>query len=467
MKHAVFIFPTQLFENHPQITAESIIFLIEHPRYFTDFAFHKQKLILHRASMKAYQQELIKCGRQMHYIEFNNVASIHQILKKKNVKTIAYLDPADHELSKDLKKQFSPYTHSIEQGPGFISDQQWLKKTLGNKKHCTMNSFYIAQRKRLAILVKDNKPVGGKWSYDTENRQKPPQALKPPIIKPAAQNKHIKLAIEYVELHFGKNPGESSGFIYPIQSIDAQKWFKSFLEHRLELFGAYQDAIIAENNFMFHSVLSPLLNTGLLTPEYVAKETLAFAEKHKTPINSVEGFLRQIIGWREFVYGIYLLYGQTQRKKNYFNHHKKLPPSFWNGTTGIEPLDQTIKKILKTAYAHHIERLMVLGNYMLITETSPDDIYIWFMELFIDSYDWVMVPNVYGMSQYADGGFMTSKPYFSSSKYILSMSNYKKGSWSTIWDALFWNFIIKNKTIFSKNARLARTVGLLGSVNQI
>ena len=171
-------------------------------------------------------------------------------------------------------------------------------------------------------------------------------------------------------------------------------------------------------------------------------------------INSCEGFIRQIIGWREFIRGIYFCKGVEERTKNFWGFKRKISKSFYDGNTGIEPVDDTIKKINTTAYAHHIERLMIMGNFMLLCEFDPDEVYKWFMELFIDAYDWVMVPNVYGMSQFADGGLMSTKPYISGSNYILKMSNYKKGKWCTIWDSLFWNFIDKKREFFEKNPRM-------------
>ena len=201
-------------------------------------------------------------------------------------------------------------------------------------------------------------------------------------------------------------------------------------------------------------MLSSSLNNGLITPEFVIKKSLIFAKKYKTPINSLEGFIRQIIGWREFIRGIYLIKGRTQAKQNFFHHKNKLSLSFWTGSTGISPVDITIKKILRTAYAHHIERLMVLGNFMLLTETNPHQAYTWFMELFIDAYDWVMVPNIYGMSQYADAGMMTTKPYFSGSNYLKKMSNYSPGKWQEIWDSLYWRFIANHHELIKSNARL-------------
>jgi deoxyribodipyrimidine photolyase-related protein len=203
-----------------------------------------------------------------------------------------------------------------------------------------------------------------------------------------------------------------------------------------------------------------MLNVGLLTPLQIIDSVLEYAKQNDIPLNSLEGFIRQIIGWREFIRGIYVAKGTEERNRNFFQHKRKIPSSFYDGTTGIIPIDTTIRKLLKTGYAHHIERLMILGNFMLLCEFDPDEIYRWFMELFIDAYDWVMVPNVYGMSQFADGGLMSTKPYISSSNYLRKMSNYKKAQWQEIWDALYWRFIDKHREVFNKNIRMKFMVSM-------
>ena len=200
------------------------------------------------------------------------------------------------------------------------------------------------------------------------------------------------------------------------------------------------------------------MNVGLIDPNYIVQTSVKHARKHNIPINSTEGFIRQIIGWREFIRGVYIAKGTEERTKNFWNFSRKMPAAFYNGTTGIEPFDDSVKKIIKTGYINHIERLMIVGNLMLLCEIDPDEVYRWFMELSIDSYDWVMVPNVYGMSQFADGGLMSTKPYISGSSYVLKMSDYKKGEWCPIWDALFWNFINNHKEFFKKNPRMRMLV---------
>ena len=223
-------------------------------------------------------------------------------------------------------------------------------------------------------------------------------------------------------------------------------------------FGIYEDAIVQKEMLLNHSLLTPMLNVGMLTPKQIVQETLQHSATSTVPINSLEGFIRQIIGWREFMRGVYIAKGRVERTKNYWGFTRKIPKSFYDGSTGILPIDETIKKILQTGYCNHIERLMVLGNFMLLCEFDPEEVYRWFMELFIDAYDWVMVPNVYGMSQFADGGMMSTKPYISGSNYLMTMSDYPKGEWQQTWDALFWRFLDKQRIFFLKNPRLGMLV---------
>jgi deoxyribodipyrimidine photolyase-related protein len=249
---------------------------------------------------------------------------------------------------------------------------------------------------------------------------------------------------------------------YPTNHAEAELWLTQFLEQRLVHFGEYEDAFSKDPNqhFLFHSVLSPLLNVGLLSPKQIIDQTLEYANNHEIPLNSLEGFIRQILGWREFIRVIYKREGSFQRNSNFWNFSRQIPPSFYTGNTGIEPIDNVIQKALKTSYSHHIERLMIVGNFFLLCEFNPNAVYQWFMEMYIDAYDWVMVPNIYGMSQFADGGLMTTKPYFSGSNYIVKMSDYKKGDghWQVIWDALFWRFINRHRTFLQQNPRLGMLI---------
>jgi deoxyribodipyrimidine photolyase-related protein len=328
-----------------------------------------------------------------------------------------------------------------------------------------MAQFYKNQRKKFDILMDNGSPAGGKWSFDDENRKALPKNLSIPTLNPSPSNEQVEKAREYIQENFADNPGETEPFIYPIDFDSSRSWLQDFLKNRLANFGSYEDAIHSNEVFLFHSVLTPMLNIGLLTPESVLDELENFVQSNEVPLNAHEGFVRQVIGWREYMRGVYHAEGVFQRTNNHFDHKRKIPQAFYTGNTGIPPIDETIKRLLRTGYNHHIERLMILGNFMLLCEFDPDEIYRWFMELYIDAYDWVMVPNVYGMTQYSDGGRITTKPYISGSNYVLKMSNYSKGEWCKIWNALYWYFIFKRREEFQKNARMGMMIRILDKMN--
>jgi len=456
MKKVGLIFPNQLYKKSKLLDICDEIYVIEHSLFFGEKKyvsnFHKNKLVLHRASMRYFYDEEIKC--QKHYIEFDT--ELEEVLKKlKNSRIIVY-EPKDFLLENRLNKLAKEYKIEIEfiPNPGFLTSPEIYNEYFDNHKYF-MTPFYIEQRKRLNILVdKNSKPLHGKWTFDTENRLKIPKNLEIPKIKFFGNNEYVLEAKKYIEKHFTNNLGITDNFIYPINHKEALNALHVFLKERLNEFGPYEDAMKIDSVFNFHSVLSSSINIGIITPQEIIRETLEYAKEHKVNFASLEGFIRQIIGWREFMMIIYERDGVTERKSNFFNHKNKLPKSFYNATTGIKPVDDTIIKANNFAYSHHIERLMVMGNFMCLCEIEPDEIYKWFMEYYIDAYDWVMVPNVYGMSQFADGGLITTKPYVSSSNYILKMSDYKKDEWCEIWDGLFWRFLHKNKAKIASNSRI-------------
>jgi deoxyribodipyrimidine photolyase-related protein len=458
MKKATVIFPHQLFEHHPALSKELEIYLVEEPLFFSgvhsSLKFHKKKLMLHRASMKAYQKKLESRGYRVHYVDFKN--DLFQSLRQKKIEEIWFSDPGDRWLESKLKRETLKSGMAIRRypTPGFLTPEDWLFSFFKESKHLSMTPFYIAQRKRLNVLVKGDKPIGGKWSFDPENRKRIPKGLSIPHRSFPSPSPHVKEAKTFVEKNFSEHPGTTEDFIYPVTHRDAEKWLDDFLKKGLKDFGDYEDAMMRDEPFLFHSLLTPSLNIGLLTPDQVVERTLAFAKDHRVPLKALEGFIRQIIGWREFIRAVYLLKQDQERKTNFFKHTRRLPSSFYTGTTGLDPVDIVIKRLGQYAYAHHIERLMVLGNAMLLCEIDPTEVYRWFMEMFIDAYDWVMVPNVYGMSQHADGGLITTKPYISSSHYIRKMSDFPEGDWCEIWDGLYWRFIHKHRDFFNKNPRM-------------
>lgn len=466
--HAVaLVFPHQLFKKNPAFEPGRPVYLVEENLFFRQYDFHKQKLILHRAGMKFYEDHLKQEGLKVHYIETGSPEQDIRILVKKLALThfsqIHIADPADNWLLKRLRQscESNEMELVIHPSPSFLNTAMGESEFFDQKKSYLQAGFYIGQRKsRKILLANDGSPVGGKWSLDAENRLKYPKKEKPPRLDYPEDDACIREAKKYVEQHFPNNPGLAEGLhLFVSNYTDAEHQLNDFLKHRFEKFGDYEDAIVSKEPVLHHSVLSPLLNSGLLELQQVLDAVMSYAEKHKIPLNSLEGFIRQLIGWREFMRLIYEREGSKQRTMNFWNFKRKIPPSFYNGTTGILPVDITIRKILKTGYCHHIERLMVLGNFMLLCEMDPDEVYRWFMELFIDAYDWVMVPNIYGMSQFADGGMITTKPYISGSNYLMKMSDYEKGEWQGIWDGLFWRFMHVHRTFFLSNPRLGMLVG--------
>jgi deoxyribodipyrimidine photolyase-related protein len=466
MGSATLIFPHQLFEKHPALIKGQPVFLIEENLFFTQYNFHKQKLVFHRASMKAYEHYLKEKECEVTYIEAKEkIADIRQLLphlKKKGISEIHYGDVTDYWLEKRISQQAEAVKLKVtkSESPLFILSSEEVASYFSTKKRFFQTDFYTKQRKHFKVLVdKELQPTGGKWTFDTENRLKYPKGKTPPKVKFPKLNEYWAEGTDYVNKNFKSNYGEiSNSFIYPTTFTESRTWLKQFFNERFAEFGEYEDALVNKESILHHSLLTPMMNVGLLTPKDIIDQAIQFANENNIPLNSLEGFIRQILGWREFIRGVYEHKGTQERTTNYWKFKRKIPASFWTGTTGIAPIDDTIKKVLTTGYCHHIERLMVLGNFMLLCEFDPDDVHKWFMELFIDAYDWVMVPNVYGMSQFADGGLMATKPYISGSNYLMKMSDYAKGDWQPIWDGLFWRFMHVHRDFFLKNPRLGMLV---------
>ncbi len=417
--------------------------------------------------MKAYQRELEEGGHRVDYLEFDGKRGLEKRLTdyvgENGAGDVVCADPHDFLVEKRLKK-FSEQTGRkvrFEESPMFVTPRSWADEHFDSRKRPFMAAFYEEQRRRMGILVdEEGKPTGGQWSFDDENRKPMPRrgGLDVPNDPGVSAGEFVTEARQYVEEQFPDAPGSADSFAYPVTRDASRKWFRSFLQERFHQFGPYEDALSQRERVLFHGVLTPMLNIGLLTPGEVVDEAIAFAEEQEVPLNSLEGFVRQIIGWREFMHCMYRRHGVEMRTRNFFGHDRPVPDSFWTGETGVEPIDLCIRRALDHGYLHHIERLMVVGNFMLLCGFDPKSVNDWFMELFIDAYDWVMVPNVFGMSQFADGGIFTTKPYISGSNYVYKMSDYPKGEWCELWDALFWCFIEREREFFEKQHRLGMMV---------
>ncbi len=482
MKHiqtALVLYPHQLFapEHLPEV---DLVYLVEEPLLFGvdqqyPLALHKQKLVLHRASMRRYIEEVLWQNEiAVEYIELDDAGSTADVLvraQQAGAELVYVFDPTDFAIDTRLKKALdevieTPFELRVLPTPSFMLKATEVRDYLGDKEKHVFADFYQWQRERFNILIDKNyKPVGGKWSYDVENRKALPKDHIAPGFNGYGDNKYVEEAKKWVDKRFANNPGSYDEFMWPTSHDEAGKWLYEFFKERFEDFGAYEDAIDGAAIFLYHSGISAPLNIGLLTPQQVVDAALDYHEQNEVNLPSLEGFIRQVIGWREYVRGLYITQSVPMRTANGLNQNRNLSSQWWEGTTGIPPLDDVITKVNKHAYAHHIERLMVVGNLMLLCEIKPEEAYKWFASMFIDAYDWVMVPNVYGMSQFSDLGSMVTKPYISGSNYILNMSHYQKDIWCDVWDGLFWGFVDRNKEVLAKNPRTSVMVKQLGKLN--
>ncbi|MGC9341347.1 MAG: cryptochrome/photolyase family protein [Bacteroidales bacterium] len=462
---------------YPDVSAlepdkSTLFFMAEDKGLCTHFKYHKHKLVLFLSAMRSYADNLKKnYDVEYHKLEEDNFEKsyfdkLKQSVKKHEIKEITSYVIEDKffrdqliDFSKTLKIELS-----FNDSPGFMNTVDDFQEYLSGVKGPFMQNYYIRQRKKHNLLLeKGNKPMEGKWSFDKENRKKLPATIEIPSLPSPEPTKYTLEVIRVVNKFFPSHPGSTDDFIYATTREEAMKNLDNFLEKRFGSFGPYEDAINSKNVFLFHSVLSPYLNLGLLTPEEVIDKAISYGLNKNIHFPSIEGFVRQIAGWREFLRG---MYHHFDMQDNFFHHKRKLTESWYKGETGIVPLDDMIKKVDKYAYAHHIERLMIAGNIMLLSEIHPDEVYKWFMEMFIDSADWVMVPNVYGMSQFADGGSFATKPYIAGSNYILKMSDYKKDDWCDTLDGLYWRFIDKKRDILLKNARMSIMIKSFDKMNE-
>ncbi len=437
---------------------------------------HKMKLYLYLTSMREYKDELESASIKVNYFKLEErkkdeeySSFLIKFLKKQKISSINFFEIEDKPFEKSLINALESSKISINTHDSpmfFLSKNEFEPLAKVNKKY-RMASFYKEMRKKYNILVdEEGKPFGGRWSFDDENRKKIPSETKIPQLPRFNLSKHHSDIIELIEKNFKTHPGFLENIWFPVRRKDASKQLREFLKQRFSNFGIYEDAMLEKENFLFHSCLSVNMNIGLLTPKEVVNKALKYGEKESVPLNSLEGFIRQIIGWREFIRGIYVEEGKFQKTQNYWNHKNKLSSSWYEGNTGLVPLDDAIKTTLNDGYIHHIPRLMVISNIMNLSEINPKEIYKWFMEMYIDSSEWVMVPNVFGMATYADGGLMSTKPYTCGSNYILKMSNYKKGDWCDTLDGLYWKFTEKNRKFYESNPRLSMLVRNLDKMDK-
>ena len=415
------ILPHQLFDKKylPDKKEIEEIIIYEHPQYFTKYNFNKKKLVLHRASMKYYENYLKTKKYTVSYVTYNDKSPMKECTH--------CFDPIDKINIEKLE---------VLESPNFLLTKEDYLEYRKKTKTFFFNSFYMWSKNKVDIIPN----IKSQDKYNRESFSNKIKIPKLPNNGNPTEKKFIKEAQEYVDNHFKNNYGTTEGFQFPISHSTAKKWFNNFLKNKLKVFGPYQDFIVKDEDYMFHSCLSTSINIGLLQPLEIIETIKPL--KSSYPLNSYEGYIRQLF-WREYQRFCYIHF--NFKGKNYFGHKKKLTKSWYNGTLGIDPVDDAIKSGFETGYLHHIIRLMVVGNYMNLNGISPMEGLKWFMEFSCDSYEWVMYQNVLDMVFCVSGGQTMRKPYASSSNYVIKMSNYKKGEWSDKWDESYTNFMKKNK----------------------
>ena len=469
------LFGNQLFANERIDEAEAdVIFMAECEKTCRCYRAHRHKLVLILSAMRSKADSLREAGYEVVYTRLEDdegrplgtILSDH--LSDQRYAELVHFETESRGMDARLEALCSEHGlgRKTLQSPMFVTAREEFEAYRDSHKRLFMADFYRRQRKRMDILVDANgDPTGGQWSFDAENRKKLPKKLVPPALPRPSWTAHTEDIVRLVDARFGEHPGDATEFWLPTTEAQAGKALDSFLEERLALFGDYEDALSSVHPTVYHSVLSPLMNIGLLTPRAVLDRTLRYAKKHETPLNSLEGFIRQVIGWREFIRGVWNTLPPSHWEQNFWGHERQLGDDWYEGTTGIPPLDDAIVRARATGYNHHIERLMVVGNLMLLCRIEPKAAYRWFMEMFVDSADWVMAPNVYGMALHSEGGAFTTKPYICGSNYLRKMSDYPKGPWCEIVDGLYWSFIRDHRDFFEKNPRSKMMLGTLGRMD--
>ena len=475
MKKKIFvILGNQLFNPSffLKFKKDHIFFLSEDLGLCTYEKHHKQKILLFLSAMRSFRDELEKNSFEVIYKEIEDndfeeayTAKLQKLVKEMGINSVSIFEIEDKPFEKKFLFELKNVKLNYLSSPMFLTSRVEFKNYLSNTKKPFMANFYKLQRKKNNFLVdEDHQPVGGKWSFDEENRKKIPKEFDFPEHIESEETKHTKYLKKIIEEKFEDHVGSTDNFWICTTREEAWKKFYHFIENKINLFGDFEDAVDQRDNFLFHSSLSPLMNMGLITPGEVVEKLKKIIKKVK--INSLEGYFRQIVGWREFIKGVYQNYDDKFEKSNFFNHKRLMKKSWYDGTTGIFPLDYSIKNASKYAWTHHIERLMIQSNIMNLCEIEPSNVYRWFMEHYMDSSEWVMYPNVYGMGLFSDGGVFSTKPYICGSSYFRKMMDFKKGEWCDILDGLYWRFIENNRDFFGKNPRLSMMIRVLDKMKQ-
>lgn len=469
-------------------TNENIIYCLFEMRQETDYVKHHiQKVIGFFAAMRQFSEDLKSKNHHVDYFKINDknntqslTDNLSDLIKQHGIEKFEYIFPDEHRLDKQLKDYCKNLKISSEvvSAEHFYTKREDLANFFEGKKQYLMENFYRDMRKKHDILMVADQPEGGKWNYDKSNRNKWKGDVEIPNYKLFKNDiSEVLSDIEKANIEtIGKF--ETKTFSYPISRKQSIEQLKYFCESLLVHFGDYQDAMHTNEEYLFHSRLSFAMNLKLISPKDIVTSVMNYYRKHDDTIqiSQVEGFVRQVIGWREYMRGMYWAFMPEYKEKNELNNHNKLPDFFWTGNTKMNCLKHAITNSLDNGYAHHIQRLMITGNYALLTQTDPDEVDDWYLGIYVDAVEWVQLTNTRGMSQFADGGKIATKPYVSSGSYINKMSNYcsdchynkskKLEDDACPFNSLYWNFLDEKREYLGNNFRMSMMYSLLDKMSK-
>ena len=480
----IWILGDQLSHRHAALVGgprnDAVVLMVESQERCRRVRYHQQKLVLILSAMRHFAAELRAAGWQVDYHELpvapDFASVLEQHLERFDSRRLVLMEPNDwpmaqvvDSLGKSLKIPLDCLTANF-----FLCPRNDFRRWAGKGKRLVMENHYRRMRRELGYLVGDDgKPEGGSWNFDADNRRTAADfARQQPRVtsrsERASADAVTREVIDLVAREFPDHPGKADAFWLPVDRVGARRWLERFIAERLPDFGAFEDVMIEGEPVLFHSVLSPLLNIGLLSPAECVEAALAAYARGDAPLNSVEGFTRQIVGWREFINGVYWLKMPKYVDGNGLAAHRALPAWFYTGETDLNCVRQSLRQVIDTAYNHHIQRLMVLGNFLILTAIDPRQALNWYLEMYCDAFDWVMAANVIGMALHADGGFMATKPYVAGSGYISKMSDYcagcrfrpkiKTGPTACPFNYLYWDFFARHAALFRSNPRVSMAV---------
>ena len=466
--------------------ADTRILMIEAQAIPIGYKCHKKKLILHLASMRHFRDELEQSGYTVDYypiddddptrmeaVDHGLLGILRHFVQTSGIRCLRWMEPNDYDQLHSYQRFGEQLSVPTEQIPNnmFINSLDEFKEWEGAQTDLVMENYYRIIRRKLEVLMESDFPTGGRWNYDIENRVPPMDNMNFPPLLNYSDDPYVVEVTPIVANQFSDFFGETNKFMFPVSRKSTQQWFQDFVKHRLRLFGMYQDAMVQENWYMYHSLISPLMNIGLIQPMETVKAVEDSYYHGNTPINSAEGFIRQVIGWREYVRGIYWSRMPEYRSSNFFGYDSAIPTMLQDGKTRMNCVKEVFQQTYETGYAHHIQRLMVVGNLSLLAGFNPQEVVRWFLEKYVDAYEWVVLPNVLGMILFADGGYLGTKPYAASANYISKMSNYCKGCFykprkrvgerACPFNFLYWNFLHENAKSLKNNKRMSMVYNLL------